>query len=93
MVRGGGGPQGGAGAGARGGGAGGGGGVRGGGGGGAGVDIRGMGTSDNRTGYDKKTMAHDVHELLLQLGHTTSNVAGHDMGASVAFALAANYPS
>jgi pimeloyl-ACP methyl ester carboxylesterase len=57
------------------------------------VDIRGMGTSDQPpTGYDKKTMAGDVHELLRHLGHPTVNLAGHDMGASVAFALTANYP-
>lgn len=33
------------------------------------VDLRGMGGSDKPTaGYDKKTMASDVYQLMLQLG-------------------------
>lgn len=57
------------------------------------VDIRGMGSSDKpETGYDKKTMAHDIFELVQQLGYDEVNIGGHDIGAQVAFSFAANYP-
>ena len=57
------------------------------------VDLRGMGGSAKPdTGYDKKTMARDVYELALQLGHERVNVAGHDIGAMVAQSLTANHP-
>ena len=57
------------------------------------VDIRGMGGSEAPDGgYDKKIMAEDVFQLVRQLGFSKVNVAGHDIGAMVAFSLAANHP-
>ncbi len=57
------------------------------------VDIRGMGSSDKpASGYDKKTMAKDVYELMRKLGHDKVNMAGHDIGSMVAFSFAANHP-
>jgi pimeloyl-ACP methyl ester carboxylesterase len=57
------------------------------------VDIRGMGASAKpETGYDKKTMARDIHELVRSLGHERVDVAGTDIGAMVAHSLAANHP-
>ncbi|MGW6843027.1 alpha/beta fold hydrolase [Streptomyces sp. NPDC054958] len=57
------------------------------------VDLRGMGGSAKPdTGYDKKTMAADVHALLLHLGLERAHVVGHDIGAMVAYAFAANHP-
>ena len=52
-------------------------------------DLRGLGDSEKpMTGYDKRTMASDVGELLRQLGHRKVGVVGHDWGGSVAFYLA-----
>jgi pimeloyl-ACP methyl ester carboxylesterase len=57
------------------------------------IDIRGMGSSDKpETGYDKKTMASDVYQLIHQLGYNQVFVCGHDIGSMVAFSFAANYP-
>lgn len=57
------------------------------------VDLRGMGGSAKpESGYDKKTMARDIHELIRHLGHRSAFVAGHDIGASLGYHLAANYP-
>lgn len=57
------------------------------------VDIRGMGGSEKPAGgYDKKTMAQDIYELIRQLGYEKVNIAGHDIGAMVAFSFAANHP-
>lgn len=57
-------------------------------------DLRGLGESDKPAGgYDKKTMAADVHELVKQLGYAHAGVAGHDIGLMVAYAYAAQYPS
>ncbi|GAB2681922.1 alpha/beta fold hydrolase [Nocardia goodfellowii] len=57
------------------------------------VDLRGMGGSDKpEDGYDKKTMAADIHALIGHLGHESAFVAGHDIGASVAYHLTANFP-
>lgn len=58
------------------------------------VDIRGMGSSDKPVaGYDKKTMARDIHELLLHLGITEAALLGHDIGGMVAASFAFNYPA
>ncbi|MEV6237706.1 alpha/beta hydrolase [Lentzea sp. NPDC051838] len=58
------------------------------------VDLRGMGGSSKPlAGYDKKTMAADVHELVRKLGYSSVNIAGHDIGSQVAFSFAANFPS
>ncbi|MCP2256467.1 Pimeloyl-ACP methyl ester carboxylesterase [Streptoalloteichus tenebrarius] len=57
------------------------------------VDLRGMGSSAKpETGYDKRTMGEDIHELIRHLGHESAFVAGHDIGASVGYHLAANHP-
>jgi pimeloyl-ACP methyl ester carboxylesterase len=55
-------------------------------------DLRGVGESDKPdSGYDKKTMASDIHELVKKLGYTSINLAGHDIGLMVAYAYAAQY--
>lgn len=56
-------------------------------------DLRGFGQSDKpEGGYDKKTMAQDVHALMVSLGYKKARVAGHDIGLMVAYAYAAQYP-
>ncbi|WP_410600915.1 alpha/beta fold hydrolase [Amycolatopsis sp. lyj-90] len=57
------------------------------------VDLRGMGGSGKpQDGYDKKTMARDIFELVRSLGYRQAHIAGHDIGAMVAFSVAANHP-
>lgn len=57
------------------------------------VDIRGMGSSDKpAAGYDKKTMASDVLELVKLLGLNKIHIMGHDIGGMVAMSFAFNYP-
>lgn len=57
------------------------------------VDMRGMGTSSKpEGGYDKKTMATDIHALALHLGYESVRIAGHDIGSQVAYSYAANFP-
>ena len=57
-------------------------------------DLRGIGGSQRtRDGYDKKTMAKDIHDLVRQLGHQQVQLVGHDIGLMVAYAYAAQYPS
>ncbi len=57
------------------------------------VDLRGAGNSSKpQGGYDKKTMAADIAALAAHLGYAKVNVVGHDIGAMVAFSLAANSP-
>ncbi|MER5699776.1 alpha/beta fold hydrolase [Streptomyces mirabilis] len=57
-------------------------------------DLPGAGKSDApASGYDKKTMAADLHALLASLGKDHNvNVVGHDIGTMVAYAYAAQYP-
>ena len=57
-------------------------------------DLRGSGGSDApATGYDKVTLAKDIHELLLAIGHAEPvNVVGHDIGAILSYSYAAAYP-
>jgi len=56
-------------------------------------DMRGVGESDKPdSGYDKKTMASDIHALVQSLGYKSINLAGHDIGLMVAYAYAAQYP-
>src|SRR5205823_13327104 len=58
------------------------------------TDLRGFGDSEKaESGYDKKTMAQDVHALARSLGIQSAGVAGHDIGLMVAYAYAAQYPS
>ena len=57
-------------------------------------DLRGFGdTTKAESGYDKKTMAQDVHALARSLGIEKAGVAGHDIGLMVAYAYAAQYPA
>ena len=57
-------------------------------------DLRGIGASERTAaGYDKKTMAQDIRELVRQLGHTQVRLVGHDIGLMVAYAYAAQYPA
>jgi pimeloyl-ACP methyl ester carboxylesterase len=57
------------------------------------VDLRGMGGSSKpQGGYDKKTMAADIHALVRSLGYEQVYMSGHDIGAMVAFSFAANHP-
>jgi pimeloyl-ACP methyl ester carboxylesterase len=57
-------------------------------------DLRGFGdTTKSETGYDKKSMARDVHALARSLGVEKAGIAGHDIGLMVAYAYAAQYPS
>lgn len=56
-------------------------------------DLRGFGGSDKAEGgYDKKTMAQDIHALTQLLGFKRIGLAGHDIGLMVAYAYAAQYP-
>jgi pimeloyl-ACP methyl ester carboxylesterase len=57
-------------------------------------DLRGFGQSAKPSGgYDKKSMARDIHVLAVALGFKTFGLAGHDIGLMVAYALAAQYPA
>jgi pimeloyl-ACP methyl ester carboxylesterase len=57
-------------------------------------DLRGLGDSSRpATGYDKKTAAVDVHELVKSLGYGRIDLVGHDIGLMVAYAYAAQYPN
>lgn len=57
------------------------------------IDLRGMGTSEKpQSGYDKKTMATDIYELVLQLGLKKVSLMGHDIGGMVAMSFAFNFP-
>lgn len=57
-------------------------------------DLRGAGDSDApASGYDKKTLAGDMHRLLDQLRLDGAvRVVGHDIGAMVAYTFAAQHP-
>lgn len=57
------------------------------------IDIRGMGTSSKPiSGYDKKTMARDIYELIQKLELKKIYLLGHDIGGMVAMSFAFNYP-
>jgi pimeloyl-ACP methyl ester carboxylesterase len=57
-------------------------------------DLRGLGDSSRpTTGYDKKTMAADIHKLVGGLGYNKITLVGHDIGLMVAYAYAAQHPS
>jgi pimeloyl-ACP methyl ester carboxylesterase len=59
-------------------------------------DLRGAGESAKpATGYTKRQMADDIHKLVQQLGFGSQLVSlvGHDIGAMVAYAYAADHPS
>ena len=57
------------------------------------VDLRGAGSSDKpASGYDKKTLAQDIHALVQSLGYPRIKIVGHDIGLMVAYAYSAQYP-
>src|SRR5262245_38118533 len=48
-------------------------------------DLRGFGASAKPPqGYDKKSMAQDIHALAIALGHRRVKIVGHDIGLMVA---------
>lgn len=56
-------------------------------------DLRGYGRSDKPAGgYDKRTMAADLHQLIHVLGFGSAVVVGHDRGARVAHRWALDHP-
>ena len=56
-------------------------------------DLRGAGGSAKPpSGYDKKTMAVDIHELTRSLKVDRVAIVGHDIGLMVAYAYAAQFP-
>jgi pimeloyl-ACP methyl ester carboxylesterase len=56
-------------------------------------DLRGAGESQRTPdGYDKKTIAGDIHELVGSLGFGALRLVGHDIGAAVAYAYASQWP-
>ena len=56
-------------------------------------DLRGLGDSDRPlTGYDKRTLASDVYELVKSLGFSKIGLTGHDLGGAVAFYFAYDHP-
>jgi pimeloyl-ACP methyl ester carboxylesterase len=57
-------------------------------------DLRGAGASGKPpTGYDKKNMARDIHEVVRGVTQQPAAVVGHDIGLMVAYAYAAQYPA
>jgi len=57
-------------------------------------DLRGYGDSDRpAAGYDKRTMAADVADVIRTLGIQPVVLVGHDRGARVAHRLALDHPS
>ena len=57
-------------------------------------DLRGAGNSSKpETGYGKKNMAVDIHELVKSLGINNVAIVGHDIGLMVAYAYAAQFPA
>ncbi|MFF3562017.1 alpha/beta fold hydrolase [Streptomyces sp. NPDC002574] len=58
-------------------------------------DLPGAGQSDAPpSGYDKKTMAAELHALLMSLGRGGDvRIVGHDIGTMVAYSYAAQYPA
>jgi pimeloyl-ACP methyl ester carboxylesterase len=56
-------------------------------------DLRGIGRSSKpAAGYDKKTQAVDIREVVTALGYDRTFVVAHDIGNMVAYAYAASYP-
>ena len=57
-------------------------------------DLRGCGDSDRpNSGYDKRTIAEDIHQLILHLNLGPINLVSHDVGMMVGYAYAAAYPT
>ena len=57
-------------------------------------DLRGLGDSSKpTTGYDGKTVAEDIHQLVTQLGFKSIYLVGHDIGTQIAYSYAAAHPT
>src|SRR6476619_3130806 len=57
-------------------------------------DLRGLGDSSKPlTGYDGKTVAEDIHQLVTRLGFKTIFLVGHDIGSFVVYPYAAEHPT
>src|SRR6476659_5809970 len=57
-------------------------------------DLRGLGDSSKpSSGYDAKTTAEDIYQLVSQLGFNKIYLVGHDLGALPAYAYAADHPN
>jgi pimeloyl-ACP methyl ester carboxylesterase len=57
-------------------------------------DLRGFGDSSRPAGgYDRKTMAGDIRDLVRRLGYDRVLLAGHDWGGSTAVAYAVAWPA
>ena len=56
-------------------------------------DLRGFGDSDKPAGgYDKRTVAEDIYQLVQHLGLGPVNLVGHDLGMMAAYAYACANP-
>ena len=56
------------------------------------MQLRGSGHSERAPGgYDKKTTARDIRDLVHQMGQDKVQVVGHDIGLMVAYAYAVQY--
>ena len=56
-------------------------------------DMRGLGDSEKpQTGYDKKTVAEDIYQLIKKLGYDKIYLVAHDLGGPVAYSYAAAHP-
>jgi pimeloyl-ACP methyl ester carboxylesterase len=56
-------------------------------------DMRGSGRSPpTPSGYDKRTMATDIRDLLDRIGIDRVHVVGYDLGARTAFSFALQFP-
>ena len=57
-------------------------------------DLRGHGDSTKPpTGYDGKTLAEDIYQLVTKLGYKSIFLVGHDVGVLAAYPYAAEHPS
>ena len=57
-------------------------------------DLRGCGDSDRPSvGYDKRTVAEDIYQLVQHLKLGSINLVSHDVGMMVGYAYAATYPT
>lgn len=56
-------------------------------------DMRGLGDSSRpASGYEKRAVAADIHELMVTLGHERVRLVGHGVGGWVAYPYACMYP-
>src|SRR6476660_1534422 len=57
-------------------------------------DLRGLGDSSKpSSGYDGKTVAEDIHQLVTKLGFKTIFLVAHDLGPIAAYPYAAEHPT